>query len=46
MGTLKNYHLQLHLHESVTPLQQPVRRLPYHTRKMVSKEITRLLEND
>ena len=31
---------------SLTPVQQPVRRLPYHSRKKVSKEITRLLEND
>ena len=46
MGKLKNYQLKLHIDESVTPVQQPLRSLPYHTRKKVSKEITRLLEND
>ena len=46
MGKLKNYQLKLHIHESITPVQQPVRRLPYHTRKKVSKKITGLLENN
>ena len=45
MRELKKYQLKLHIDESVTPVQQPVRRLPYHTRKKVSKEITWLLEN-
>ena len=36
----------MHIDESVTPVQQPVRRLPYHTRKKVSKELDRLLQND
>ena len=45
-GKLKNYQLKLHIDESVTSVQQPLRRLPYHTRKKLSKEITRLLEND
>ena len=39
---LKKFHLKLHINESVTPTQQPVRRLPYQTPKKVSKEITRL----
>ena len=46
MGKLKNYQLKLHVDESVIPIQQPVRRFLYHTREKVSKEITRLLEND
>ena len=46
-GMLKlKYQLKLHKDEFVTPVQQPVRHLPYHTRTKVSKEITRLLEND
>ena len=39
MGKLKNYQLQLHLDQSVTPVQQPVRRLPYHTRKRYPKKL-------
>ena len=39
MGKLWNYQLKL-------PVQKNVRRLSYHTRKKVSKEIKRLLEND
>ena len=46
MVKLKNYQLKLRIDESVTPLQQSVRRLLYHTRKKVSKEIVRFLEND
>ena len=46
MVKLKNYQLKLHIDESVTPVQQPVRHLPYHTCTKVSKEITKLLEND
>ena len=46
-GMLKlKYQLKLHIDESVTPVQQSVRHLPYHTRAKVSKEIIRLLEND
>ena len=41
-GKLKDYELKLHIDESVTPVQQSVRRLPYHTRKRVSDELKRL----
>ena len=37
MEKLKNYKLKLHIDESATPVQHPVRRLPYHARKKVSK---------
>ena len=40
------HKFKLHIDESVTPVQQSVRHLPYHTRAKVSKEIIRLLEND
>ena len=46
MGKLRNYQLRLHIDESVSPVQQPVRRLPYHTHEKISKDITSLLEND
>ena len=46
MGKLKTYQLKWHIDESVTPVQQPVRCLPYVTRKNISKEITKSLEND
>ena len=46
MGKFKDYKLKLHIDENVTPVQQPIRRLPYHTRKKVSLELERLMEND
>ena len=45
-GKLNDYELKLHIDESVTPVQQSVRRLPYHTRKRVSDELKRLQELD
>ncbi|XP_065064039.1 uncharacterized protein K02A2.6-like [Rhopilema esculentum] len=46
MGKFKDYKLKLHIDENVIPVQQPIRRLPYHTRKKVSAELERLLKND
>ena len=46
MGKFKDYKLKLHIDENVTPVQQPIRRLPYHTRKKVSLELERLMKND
>ncbi len=46
MGKFKDYKLKLHIDENVTPVQQPIRRLPYHTRKKVSAELERLTKND
>lgn len=46
MGKFKDYKLKLHIDENVTPVQQPIRRLPYHTRKKVSSELERLMKND
>ena len=46
MGKLKGYQLQLHIDKTVTPVQQPIRRLPYHTRQKVSEELKRLITND
>ena len=46
MGKFKDYQLKLHIDKNVTPVQQPIRRLPYHTRKKVSDELKRLIAND
>ena len=39
MGTLKNFKLQLHINQNITPVQQPICRLPYHTKQQVSDEL-------
>lgn len=46
MGKFKDYQLQLHIDKNVTPVQQPIRRLPYHARQKVSDELERLVAND
>ena len=43
MDKFKDYRLKLHIDENVIPVQQPIRRLPYHTRKKVSLELERLM---
>ena len=43
---LKNLQLKLHIDDSVTPIQQPVNRLPYHTRAKVADELERLIKKD
>jgi len=45
-GLLKNFQLQLHIDPSVTPIQQPIRRVPYHTRQKVEQELERLQSLD
>ena len=45
-GLLKDYELQLHIDPSVTPIQQPIRRVPFHTRKKVEDELDRLIQLD
>ena len=42
MGTLKNFKLQLHINQNITPIQQPICRLPCHTKQKVSDELQRL----
>ena len=46
LGKLKNFELKLHIDSNVTPAQQPIRRLPFHTRQAVSAETKRLLDAD
>ena len=33
VGKLKNFKLKLHINPDVTPVQQAIRRIQYHTRK-------------
>ena len=46
IGKLKNFEVKLHVNPNVTPVQQPIRRIPYHTRKKVTIELQRLLDLD
>lgn len=45
-GLLKNTQIRLHIDENVTPVQQPIRRIPWHTRQKVSEEVKRLQKLD
>ena len=45
-GLLKDFKLQLHIDPEITPVQQPIRRVPFHTRKKVEQELDRLLKLD
>ena len=44
VGLLKNCELKLHIDESVKPVAQPVRRIPFGLRKKVEKKLDQLLE--
>ena len=45
-GLLKNFQLKLHIDPSIPPVQQPIRRIPYHTKQKVSDKINQLLSLD
>ena len=45
-GLLKNFELHLHIDKNITPIQQPIRRVPFHTKEKLSAEIKRLLSQD
>ena len=45
-GKLKNHEAKLYLKENSKPVYQKMRRQPYHLRKLINKELKRLLEND
>ena len=45
-GKLKNNEAKLHLKENSKPIYQKMRRQPYHLRKLVNKELKKLIEND
>ena len=43
-GKLNTQQVKLHINEKVKPVVHPQRRIPYHLRKEVSKELKRLVE--
>ena len=45
-GKLNNQQIKLHIREDVKPVMQRRRRIPYHVRKEVSKELNKLMEQD
>ena len=46
VGLLKGNELKLHIDESVKPVAQPVRRIPFGLREKVDKKLDQLLELD
>ena len=46
IGLLKNFKLTLHIDPTVAPVQQPIRRIPFHTKEKVSAELQRLRDID
>ena len=39
LGKLKDYQVQLHIDEGVTPVAQPHRRVPFHVRKQLEEQL-------
>ncbi|KAL7851862.1 hypothetical protein SRHO_G00176470 [Serrasalmus rhombeus] len=46
IGKLKDFQVKLHIDTSVQPTCQPHRRVPFHVRQKVEKELQKLREND
>ena len=46
LGKIKNVKVKLHVDETVKPVSQRVRRVPFHIRKSVEQELKRLEEMD
>ena len=46
VGKLKNHEIKLHIDQSVKPVAQPHRRIPFHLRKKVEDELQSLLDQD
>ena len=46
IGQFTNFEVKLHVNPNVTPIQQSIRRIPYHARKKVTAELQRLLDLD
>ena len=42
IGKLKDFEVKLHIDQSVKPVAQPARRIPFHLRKQVEAELERL----
>ncbi len=39
VGKLKGYQVKLHIDDSVTPVTQPHRRIPFHVRKQFEEQL-------
>ncbi|XP_066300907.1 uncharacterized protein [Branchiostoma lanceolatum] len=46
IGKLKDFQVKLHVDPSVVPVKQPYRRIPFHVRKQVEKELQELERQD
>ncbi|XP_030850066.1 uncharacterized protein K02A2.6-like [Strongylocentrotus purpuratus] len=46
LGKLKDVKCKLHIDDTVKPVVQPHRRIPFHVRKQTEKELQRLLDLD
>ena len=46
LGKLKDKQIKFHVDESVVPIAQPARRIPFHMREKVEQEIHRLEQQD
>ena len=45
LGKLKNFSVKLHIDETVTPVAQPHRRIPFHLRKQVEAQLRSDIEH-
>lgn len=46
IGKLKNFQVRIPVNENVTPVVQPLRRIPFNVRESFEKELERLLNED
>ena len=46
VGKLKDFQVHLHIDKTIPPVEQSVRRVPYHLRKQLEQEIKYLEDND
>ena len=46
IGKLKNFQVKLHIDETVQPVAQPHRRIPFHLRKLLKAELESHQKND
>lgn len=46
IGRLKNFEVKLHINEAIPPVAQRHRRIPFHERQKVTKELLELKRND
>ncbi len=46
VGRLNTKQISLHIDRTVTPVAQPLRRVPFHLREAVEKKISELLKMD